>query len=237
MRKSKSRDEIREKLLTGEIASVKRWDHSLSRFEEPADAEARMAALRGLTGIEKARQLFRQAGLAFPTIPKQLAARLKERGEWVFATREVKIWPYNLDDYVRESHDAPGDYAVLCHSGHGVNSYAVQYYLVYGPLRMFLFLGWGGLYLNAEAAASKIRKCFSLADQIVQAVMTVKKLKVGGQVTIVGSDFYGSYWFVSGQSREKERSAFKDPAEVLTEVLHWLKSPPPNQPLRQTWSA
>jgi hypothetical protein len=44
---------------------------------------------------------------------------------------------------------------------------------------MFLFLGWGGLYLNAEAAASKIRECFSLADQIVQAVMTVKKLKVG----------------------------------------------------------
>ena len=96
-----------------------------------------------MTDIEKARELFRQAGLAFPTIPKQLAARLKERGEWLFSTREVKIWPYNLDDYVRESHDAPGDYAVLCHSGHGVNSYAIQYYLVYGPLRMFVLgLGW-----------------------------------------------------------------------------------------------
>jgi hypothetical protein len=97
-----------------------------------------------MTGIEKARQLFRQAGLAFPTIPKQLAARLKERGEWLFATRELKISPFNLDYYVPESHDAPGDYAVLCHSGYGVNSYAMQYYLVYGPLQNPGMLFTGG---------------------------------------------------------------------------------------------
>ena len=223
-----SRAEIEEKLRTGRIVSMKRWDHSLARIEEPADAEERMAPLRGLTGIEKARQLFRQAGLAFPTIPNQLAARLKEQGEWLFATRELKIPPYNLNDYVPESRDTPGDYAVLCHSGHGVNSYAVQYYLVYGPVRMFLFLGWGGVYMDADAAASKIRECFSLADEIVQAAKTVKKLKAGERVTVVGSDFYGSYWFVAGQSRQKERMGPKSPAEVLTEVIHWLKSPAPS---------
>jgi len=32
-----------------------------------------------MTDIEKARQLFRDAGLAFPTIPEELAARLKGR--------------------------------------------------------------------------------------------------------------------------------------------------------------
>jgi hypothetical protein len=229
-----SRAEIKERLLTGRIVSAQCWDHSLARIVEPADAEAGMAALRGLSGIEKARQLFRQAGLAFPTIPKQLAARFKERGEWLFATRELKIPPYNFDDYVPESHDAVGDYAVLCHSGYGVNSYAIQYYLVYGPVRMFLFLGWGGVYMNAEAAASKIRECFSLADEIVPIATTVGQLKAGERVTIVGSDSYNSYWFVSGQSRQKERGGSKGPAEVLTEVLHWLKSSPPNQLLGQT---
>ena len=155
-----SRAEEKEKLLSGEFVSAQRFDHSLARLAEPGDAEALMAALRGLTGIEKARELFRQAGLAFPTIPKQLAARLKERGEWLFSTREVKISPYNLDDYVRESHDAPGDYAVLCHSGYGVNSYAIQYYLVYGPVRMFLFLGWGGVYMDPDTDASRSGNAF-----------------------------------------------------------------------------
>jgi hypothetical protein len=73
-----------------------------------------------------------------------------------------------------------------------------------------------------------------LADQIVQVAMAVNKLKAGERVTVVGSDFYGSYWFVSGQNRQKERTGFKRPAEVLTEVLHWLKSPLPDEPLRQT---
>jgi hypothetical protein len=65
-----------------------------------------MAALRGPTGIEKARQLFGQTGLAFPAIPKQLAARLKEQGEWLFTTRELKISPNDFDYYVHEGHDA-----------------------------------------------------------------------------------------------------------------------------------
>jgi hypothetical protein len=216
--------------------SAKRWDLYLGKFEESADAEARMAALRGLTGIEKARQLFRQAGLAFPTIPKRLAGRLKEQGEWHFATRELKRSPYDDHYYINE--DAfPGDYAVLCHSGHGVNSYAIQYYLVYDQLRMFLFLGWGGVYMDAAAAASQIRECFSLSDEIVSAAMTAGKLGAGKRLTIVASDFYGSYWSASRQSLSKERSRSKRPAEILTEVLHWLKSPSPTLPLRQTGPA
>ena len=182
-----------------------------------------------MTDFEKARHLFREAGLDFPTIPEVLAARLKEQGKWLFSTRLLQMSPYNLRHYVQEVDERHvEDYAVLCHSGHGVNSYAIQYYLVYGPLRMFLFLGWGGVYMDADAAASKIRECFSLADEIVQAVMTVKEPKAGERVTIVGSDFYGSYWFLSGQSRQKKRLGLKSPAEILTEVLHWLKSPAPS---------
>jgi hypothetical protein len=43
-----------------------------------------------MTDIEKARQLFRDAGLYFPTIPEEFAARLKEQRKWHFATRETK---------------------------------------------------------------------------------------------------------------------------------------------------
>jgi hypothetical protein len=181
-----------------------------------------------MTDVEKARHLFQEAGLAFPTIPKELAAGLKEQSKWLFCTRELRMSPYNLQHYVDEGEGVPGEYAILCHSGHGVKSYAIQYYLVYGPLRMFLHLGWGGVYMDVDAAASKIQECFSLADEIVPTGMMVGKLGAGERLTVVGSDFYGSYWAAPGKSRQKEGRGSKGPAEVLTEVLHWLKSPPPN---------
>ncbi len=102
---------------------------------------------------------------------------------------------------------------------------------------MFLHLGWGGAYMDADAAARQIRECFSLADEIVPAAKKEGKLWAGEWLTVVGSDFYGSYWSAPGQSRQKERSGSKGPVEVLTEVLHCLKSPPPNQRSQQTGPA
>ena len=104
-----------------------------------------------------------------------------------------------------------------------MNSYAVQYYVVYGALRMFLHLGWGGVYMDARKAAAQIRDCFSLADDVIPAVQTVARLRLADRLTIVGSDFYGSYWSVPGQRDRGEDTEFS-PAEVLAEVLHWLRS-------------
>jgi len=182
-----------------------------------------------MNDLEQARQLFTDAGLAFPTIPDKLAVKLKKRDQWVFSTRALKMSPYNLDHYVQERERTRGrEYAILCHSGHGANSYAIQYYLVCGPLRMFLHLGWGGVYMDADAAASQIRECFSLADQIVPTAMTLDKLAASERLTIVGSDFYGSYCSAPEQTRQTDRRGSKGPAEVLAEVLRWLEDPPPN---------
>jgi len=176
-----------------------------------------------ISDIGKARRLFRKAGLPFPTIPKQLSGRMKERTKWCFSTRELRVSPYNLQHYVEEDRYALGDYAVLCHSGHGVNSYAIQYYLVYCSLRMFLHLGWGGVYMDADAAASKIRDCFSIADEIVPAAASMGKLVAGERLTIVASDFYGSYWFEPGEHRPKIIQHSHSPAEIMADVLHWLQ--------------
>jgi hypothetical protein len=153
---------------------------------------------------------------------------LKEQGKWLFSSRDLEVSPYNLQHYVQEGDEAPGTYVVLAHSGHGVNSYAIQYYLVTGTFRLFLHLGWGGVYSDADADSSKILECFSLADLIVPAAMTVKKHAARERLTIVGSDFYGSYWSAAGQSRRKESRNDRDRADMLTEVHHWLKNPPPN---------
>ena len=104
-----------------------------------------------------------------------------------------------------------------------MNSYAIQYYLVYGPLRMFLHLGWGGIYMDADVATSKVRDCFSLADEIVAATASMGKLTAGERLTIVASDFYGSYWFEPQQNRPKIIQHSHSPAEIMADVLHWLQ--------------
>lgn len=201
-----------------------------------------------MSDVEKARRLFEEAGLAFPSIPEALAAGVKEQGKWLFSTREVEESPYGLRHYVLEVDGTQvEDYVVLCHSGHGVNSYAIQYYLVYGSLRIFLFLGWGGWYMNNDTQVSQIMECFSLADQIVPAATSMRKRGADGRLTIVGSDFYGSFWTASDQGSNQNldelvqvhaslalRRICKRPAQILAEALSWLKSPPRNQLLPHT---
>ena len=39
----------------------------------------------------------------------------------------------------------------------------------------------------------------------------------------MGSDFYGSYWFLRGEGRRAEPEGTKGPAEVLTKVHRLLQ--------------
>lgn len=182
-----------------------------------------------MTDINKARELFINAGLAFPTLPEELAVKLKERDRWVFSTRPIRMWEYWLHRYVRQSQRRQiCDYALLSHSGHGANSYAIQYYLVHGHLRMFLHLGWGGVYEDDEKDAGKIRACFLKADEVVRAmVQAAAGFRTGEHLTVVGSDFYGSYWIPPGPGHRRieigrDRPSVESPLAALTEVLHWL---------------
>jgi hypothetical protein len=94
-----------------------------------------------VSGLSQARAVFSKAELAFPAIPKDLAARLVEREPWVFSTRPLPAWTYEIDRFVDEARSGVvDDYAVLAHAGHGANSYALHYYVVRGPLALFLQL-------------------------------------------------------------------------------------------------
>ncbi len=174
---------------------------------------------------QKARADFRKAGLTFPRIPDGFADKLKEQDDWVFSTRKTCPSPYSLDYYVNEFDEGSvEDYVALAHSGHGVNSYALQYYLVRGDLGMFLHLGWGGVYSDPKEDAANIRDCFSLADEIVMAAEAMQRLGMVGNLKIVACDFYGSYWASPEKNMPKADERSKRPAEVLTEVLDWLRN-------------
>lgn len=180
-----------------------------------------------MSDVEKARQLFQSAGLGFPELPGELAAQLKQRGEWLFSTRENPRWPYEFDQHVHEAVASPVEnYAVLSHSGRNGNSYAIHYYVVYDAVRMFLQLSWGGVFMNPEVHATRVRECFSLADEILATVPQHSLLQAGDRLTIVGSNFGGSYWLAPGKSLPEDCGFFTRPAEVLTEVRDWLKVAP-----------
>jgi hypothetical protein len=97
-----------------------------------------------LADIEKAKRLFKKAGLAFPRIPAELAARLRERGEWIFSTRKDNDIAVQLAGLYRrtqcEGLRDPGAFGpwreLVCDSVlPGLQVVA-----------MFLHLGWAGVY-------------------------------------------------------------------------------------------
>jgi hypothetical protein len=96
------------------------------------------------------------------------------------------------------------------------------YYIVFGPVHMFLQLEWGGIYIDKDAAAAKIRDCFLLAYQIISASKAV--FKVSNRIIIVCSDFHGNYLEIPDQDPQMEKSHIRDPAEVLNQALQWLRS-------------
>jgi hypothetical protein len=88
---------------------------------------------------------------------------------------------------------------------------------------MFLHIGWGGVYSDRREDEATVRDCFSMADQIASLAQTAGLFRAGERLTIVGSDFYGSYWFPPGGSRRGKDVDRENPLEVLTEARDWLR--------------
>lgn len=177
--------------------------------------------------LEKARKRFKKEGFdLLPTIPAVLAKQIKHREKWLFSTREIYKSPNFSSFYVDEvSNNEVGDYALLSYSRNGANWMAIHYFLVFGPLRMFLELGRGGMYTDNEGGAiqaANIRECFLLADKIVTATMA--RCKADDRLTIFCSDFHCSYWVAPGQDTQNYGRHFRGPKDVLCEVLQWLES-------------
>ena len=169
---------------------------------------------------------FQEAALALPPIPVSLAPQLQERRDWCFSTKPLILSPYAFDDFVREGirPDAP-DSLVLAHAGHGVNSYALHYYLVQHPLRVFLQLAWGGAYDDA-AAKERVNRCFELARRLVAALDQVRqagRFQPGARFIVVASDFYGGYWLKPGEGLPERLG--ENPAQpveaILAEAVEW----------------
>lgn len=184
----------------------------------PNVATGRQASgdVRPNSTIDAARALFSSWNLPLPSLPADSHATLRELEARIFSTRTLPEPPYHLRHFLEEGTSAPPAYCVLAQSGHGVNSHAIQYYVVNERLRLFLHLAWGGVYMDEDAVRANIRECFALADAIVAAVNS--KPASQGQLTVVASDFYGGDWWRDAAPPRWPLPQDK-PAEVLGGAL------------------
>ena len=148
------------------------------------------------TAIQVAQAQFEQEGLPFPPVPGELTGDFGKFGEWSYGTRLGKFNLYNLADFVEEVEQGrPPAYLLLGHAGRGIASWAIHYYLVYGPVALFIQSSWGTAYGDEEQQVANLKKRFAFAAQLLDKIEGKQDdFEPGGQWLIVISDFYGSYW-------------------------------------------
>jgi hypothetical protein len=181
-------------------------------------------------------RLLAEAGLTMPPMPEMAETRLKEREDDCFSTRTFKESPANLLHYVRKAIGGVSpDYVLVALGRDGHTANALHFFLVRGPLQLFLQIGWGGAGAARERATALANDCFALAHQLVEAVphaLRKGRLVRTGRLTVVGSDLGESFWEVAQADERADRPprplhgknrAARGPRVALEEALRWCR--------------
>ncbi len=120
---------------------------------------------------DEMRRRFVEAGLSEPPVPAAVEPALQSPEEWLFATREMDpVDMYLFEPYLIEVLAAPvEDYFALSHAGHGTNSFAINYQLVFGPIALFAQVPWGGIYMDPQASAAEVDRLFQECRSTIAA--------------------------------------------------------------------
>ncbi len=183
--------------------------------------------------------LLKEAGLSMPPMPETALTRLKEREEWCFCTRAVKVPPSEIRHYVRKAvAGASPDYVLLARTEASGAASAMQYFLVQGPLQLFLQVRWGGPAGGRDRGVALLNECFALVHQLVRAVPEAIRrggLSPRGRITVVASDREPGFWEVTAAGERVDRAAppirraprgAPDPRTVLEGALGWCRGKP-----------
>lgn len=145
------------------------------------------------SGLQQARALFAAEGLPFPELPPALVDQMRPFGELLFGTRDPEAGPYALDVFRDAVYEQPvADYALLGFDGHGINSWALHYYLVQGPLALFIQLPWGGAYTDPDEAKTRVGETFALAANLTAELAGAQAARAfpgGAKLVVTDSHF------------------------------------------------
>lgn len=123
------------------------------------------------TEVDRARRMFSNAGLSLPPIPERFSNALRMTTNWCFSTCAINPdVMYMFDQYLWEALAGQSpDYLAFSHAGHGLNSYALNYQLVDGPLVLIVQAPFGGVYMtnaHTEGAIAQFQRCEALIEAV-----------------------------------------------------------------------
>jgi hypothetical protein len=149
--------------------------------------------------IEQARALFAGEELPFPPLSAEAAAALQEVGPDIFATRPFDITPYGLEAYSDRLQRSPlqENYALLGVDGHGINSWAMHYFVVKDALALFIQRAWGGAYHDADERRRAIAASFAFAKTLQDETRRARQdglIPPGWRLLVVASDYAEPGW-------------------------------------------
>lgn len=161
------------------------------------------AALLAEEGIGKgphasAIAAFSGESLSWPFVPEVLMPALRSRGERVFGTRDPEIGLYSLEHYVAEvAQPVIEDYLLMGFDGHGLVSQSLHYYLVCGPLAVFVQRSHANPFVDAVKSRRRIEGALGLTEQIYRDLVMAEsagRIPAGKRLIVVDSDFSASRW-------------------------------------------
>ena len=163
---------------------------------------------------------FRRWMLPVPPLPSRFQRRLLRVGELYYSTRDPgEVSPYNIQHYVSESTTGVlAEYATVAHAGHGINSWALHYYIVTSLLAIFVQTSWGGVYENDAQARSRIADLFDACESLqdVYGIADYPEQPVCPAKIVVSSDFYGNR---IGIRRDKSSFEWRNCEDPIREAL------------------
>ena len=127
-----------------------------------------------------------------------MAGDIRQVVEWIYGTRSDQESLYHLISFVTEVGTKPvADYLLFGHDGHGINPYTMHYYLVRGPLALFVQEGWGGAYGDSVAEVQAVTERFRQAEALVHAVDAAQQrgaFKPDERLVVIARGFSRSIW-------------------------------------------
>ena len=190
------------------ISSIRSWPLGGLTTGSDTDIHASLLDLTapplpdGLTEeIRNSLQEWQVSGIGRPFVPEEFAEHLEILEEWSWGclpSRNSRAEKPGapVDAYMQHPEATrflAGDWRPryhVCHAGHGVNSYGMNYVIVTDRLAIVAQAGWGGIYMNPlKSAAAVVDLSADLAD-LFRFAQSIREWP-GGRLLVVHSDFRG----------------------------------------------
>jgi hypothetical protein len=122
-----------------------------------------------------------------------MSVHVAQREEWLWSSRPdlTAMEMYLFVEPLQACVASPvADYWATSFGGHGINSYSMNFFVVRGPLALFLQEAWDGVYMDREEQRGLITEEFQLCAQLLAEVdADAPRLSSKGRLVVAASGF------------------------------------------------